>query len=109
MTKTRGRLRISISKTVFCVAKTVFLDKSILNLGNDSHLFVRLHFNFLACVSVITEVSLIVFGVSQRHTGFLSKYKIFDVAFWESGAIVANFKKKKNREKRALLSQRTAS
>lgn len=46
--------------------------------------------NFLACVSVIAEVSLIVFGVSQRHTAFLYKYKIFNVAFWESGAIVAN-------------------
>lgn len=69
-----------------------------------------LRFNFLACVSVIAEVSLIVFRVSQRHTGFLYKYRIFDVAFWESGAIVANFKKKKTeREKRALLSQRTAS
>lgn len=77
-------------------------DKSNLNLENYGHLFVWLRFNFLACVSVTVEVSLIVFHVSQRHSGFLYKYRIFDVAFWESGAIVANFKKKKKREKKGL-------
>lgn len=88
----------------------MFLDnKSVLTLGDDGHSFLWLHFHFLACVSVIAKVSLVVFRVSQRHTGFLYKYKIFDVAFWESGAIVANLKKKKQREKRALRSQHTAS